>query len=245
MEKRSSDLPVFKQISNILGEEIQRIYKPGDILPSETELAKRFKVNRHTVRRAISELVTLGQLGTLRGKGTIVQQRPINYSIHSTTRFTETLENAGRLAESLVLKKVGIPAEKEVATMLEIEEGRPVILVETLRNMDGAPFSVVSHFLPLDQVFEVMRAYNGGSLHEFLLQHYGIRLRRRISLISAVPPSPLDMEVLNITQNHPLLLVKSVNVDQKTRQPLEFAVSRFKGISTQLSVEPVWIDHPE
>ena len=243
-DKLSGHLPVFKQISNVLGDEIQKSYKPGDILPSEKDLAKRFKVNRHTVRRAISELVTLGQLGTLQGKGTIVQQKPINYSIHSTTRFTETLENAGRLAESLVLKKVGIPAQQEVAEMLEIEEGKPVILVETLRKMDGAPFSVGSHFLPLDRVFEVMRAYHGGSLHDFLLQHYGIRLRRKISLISAVAPTQYDMELLEITANHPLLRVKSVNIDQTTGEPLELAVSRFKGISTQLSVEPAWTGRP-
>lgn len=236
-----TDIPVFKQISSILGDEIKKLYRPGDILPSETDLAKRFKVNRHTVRRAISELVTLGRVGTLQGKGTIVQQKVINYSIHSTTRFTKTLENCGRQPESLVLKKSGIPAHREVAEMLEIEEGRPVILVETLRKMDGAPFSVVSHFLPLDKVFEVMRAYHGGSLHDFLLRQYGIRLRRKISLISAVAPNQYDIEHLEITGNHPLLKVKSVNIDQTTGEPLELSISRFKGISTQLSVEPAWI----
>jgi GntR family transcriptional regulator, phosphonate transport system regulatory protein len=240
MDRRQNDLPVFKQISNILADEIQKDLKPGHLLPSETDLAKRFKVNRYTVRRATSELVTLGLLETLQGKGTIVKQRPINYSIHSTTRFTETLENAGRLAESLVLQKVGIPAEQDVAKMLEIEEGQPVILVETLRKMDGLPFALGSHFLPLDRVFEVMRSYHGGSLHEFLLQHYGIRLRRKISLISAIAPTQYDMDLLGIRGNHPLLRVKSVNIDQATGQSLELVVSRFKGISTQLSVEPVW-----
>lgn len=242
--RRLNDIPVFRQISNILGDEIQKIYRPGDILPSETDLAKRFKVNRHTVRRAISELVTLGVVGTLQGKGTIVQQKAITYSIHSTTRFTETLESCGRLAESLVLKKTGMPAQQEVAEMLGIEVGRPVILVETLRKMDGAPSSLVSHFLPLDQAFAVMRGYNGGSLHDFLLHHCGIRLRRKISLISAVAATQLDMELLEITGNHPILRVKSVNIDQTTGKPMEFAIARFKGISTQLSVEPAWSDQP-
>jgi GntR family phosphonate transport system transcriptional regulator len=244
VDKRLSNIAVFMQISKILGDEIQKHYKPGDLLPSETELAKRFKVNRHTVRRAISELVTLGWVGTLQGKGTIVQQKPINYSIHSTTRFTETLESCGRQAESLVLKKIGMPAQPEVAEMLEIEVGRPVILLETLRKMDGVPFSLISHYLPLDQVFAVMLAYKGGSLHEFLLERYGIRLRRRISLISAVAPTRLDMELLEITGNHPILRVKSVNIDQVTAMPLELAITRIKGISTQLSVEPAWPEQP-
>jgi GntR family phosphonate transport system transcriptional regulator len=242
--KRANNVPVFKQISTILDDEIEKLYRPNDILPSETDLAKRFKVNRHTVRRAIGELVTLGRVSTLQGKGTIVQQKLFNYSIHSTTRFTETLEKSGRQAETLVLKKIGIQARSDIAEMLAIDAGRPVILVETLRKMDGGPFAVTSHFLLLDQVFEVMRTYNGGSLHAFLLRHYGIKLRRKISLISAVAPNQMDAQLLEITGNHPMMRVKSVNIDQRTGQPLELVIARFKGMSIQLSTEPAWTCRP-
>jgi len=243
MEKMSLDrhgleIPVYLQLTHILEAEIQNDYIPGDILPPEKELARRFEVNRHTVRRAIGELVTKGIVGRLQGKGTIVQQKVINYPIHTRTRFTENLENCGRQPESLVLKKIGIQAEGEVARMLEIEDGRPVILVETLRKMDGAPFSVVSHYLPLDKVYEVMRGYKEGSLHSFLREHYEFRLKRRISLISATLPDMHDKELLEIGGNAPILQVQSVNVDEETNMPIELSVSRFKGISTQLSVEP-------
>jgi GntR family phosphonate transport system transcriptional regulator len=240
VDAQMDGLPLFKRISNLLDEEITKFYKPGDVLPTELDLAKRFQVNRHTVRRAISELMTIGKVGTLPGKGTVVQQKVINYSIHSTTKFTETLESCGRLAESLVLRKNGIPAVGEVAEMLELEQGQPVILVETLRKMDGSPFSLGSHFLPLDKLFMVMRAYNGGSLHDFILQHYGFCLRRKISLISAVLPTQGEVELLQIAAMHPLLRVKSVNVNQHTGEPLELVISRFKGGSTQLSIEPHW-----
>lgn len=236
--KRLDEPPLFKQISGALFDEIQERYKPGDVLPPEIELAKRFDVNRHTIRRAIGELVTKGVVGKLQGKGTIVQQKIINYSISSSTRFTETLESCGRQPESIVLKKVGIPADKEVATMLELEKGKPVILVETLRKMDGAPFSVVSHYFPLDKVYEVMRSYGGGSLHAFLYETYKLKLKRTLSLISAELPTPSDIETLEITGNFPLLRVKSINVDEATDEPIELAVSRFKALSTQLSVEP-------
>jgi len=238
LDRRLYNIPVYKQISNMLEEEIHKLYKPGDLIPSEFELAKRFNVNRNTIRRALGELVTIGVVGKLQGKGTIVQQQLINYSIHSGTRFTETLESCGRQAESMVLKKIGIPAPKEVAEMLEIEEGQPVILVETLRKMDGVPFSVVSHFFPLDKVYEVFRSYNGGSLHSFLYQQYGMKLKRILSLISAILPDQYDLQTLEIQGNSPLLRVKSVNINAATGEPIELSISRFKGISTQLSVEP-------
>lgn len=238
-DRSTGDIPVYIQISNSLTAEIQQNYKPGDRMPSENELAKRFKVNRHTLRRAIEVLVTKGMVGKLQGKGIIVQQKVINYPIHRETRFTETLENSGRQAESIVLRKMGIAAHGEVATSLNVEEGEPVILVETLRKMDGAPFSVTSHYFPFHKAYDVLRKYAGGSLHSFFSQHYGIRLKRTLSLISAILPDQSDMKTLEISGNSPVLQVKSVNMDLHSQEPVEFVVSRFKGISTQLSVEPV------
>ncbi len=232
------DIPLYKHVSNLLAEEIQRQHKPGDILPSEHDLAKRFKVNRHTLRRAIEELVTVGIVGKFQGKGTIVQQKLINYSIHSRTNFTETLKKSGRKAESIVLRKIGIPAQGEIVELLKIEKDEPIALIETLRNMDGVPFSVVSHYLPLEKVYDVIRIYNGGSLHHFLKEHYNITLKRTLSMIRAVLPDQEDMKKLAILGNSPILVVKSVNIDERDSRPIELSVSRFKGVSTQLMVEP-------
>lgn len=232
------ETPKYVQVSRILAEEIKHGYRPGDVLPSEHELAKRFNINRHTLRSAIELLVTDGIVGKLQGKGTIVQQKVIDYRIHGGTRFTETLENSGRQAESLILRKVGVPAEGEVAERLGLEEGEPAIFVETLGKMDGAPFSLASHYFSLNRVFEVMRTYNGGSLHAFLKEHYGITLKRTLSLISAVLPDHRDMQLLEINGNAPVLRVKSLNRDQRTGAPIEFVISRFKGVATQLLVEP-------
>jgi GntR family phosphonate transport system transcriptional regulator len=234
----SEDTPLYKQISSLLAKELHCRHTPGDTLPSENELAKRYQVNRHTLRRALEELVNEGIVGKLQGRGTIVQQKLIDYSINSSTQFTETLERNGRKAESIVLRKLGIPAQGEIAELLKIEEDEPVALVETLRKMDGIPFSVVSHYLPLEKVFDVIRIYRGGSLHRFLLEHYGIRVKRTLSMIRAVLPEQHDRKLLGILNNSPIIRIKSINVDQQTDQPMELAVSRFKGTSAQIIVEP-------
>ncbi len=232
------DMPLYKHVGFLLADEIRRQHKPGDILPSEKELARRYKVNRHTLRRALEELINEGIVGKLQGKGTIVLQELMDYSIHSGTRFTETLEKSGRKAESIVLRKIGIPAQGEIAEFLELQEDEPVALIETLRKMDGMPFSAVSHYLPLEKVFDVIRIYTGGSLHQFLFERYNITLKRKVSMIRAILPDQQDMKMLSIMGNSPLLLVRSINVDQQTGKPMELSVSRFKGVSTQLIVEP-------
>lgn len=63
------DHPAYRQIANLIEERIvARSLRPGDALPSETDLARQFGVNRSTVREAIRELEVHGLLGRERGE---------------------------------------------------------------------------------------------------------------------------------------------------------------------------------
>ncbi|WP_058303461.1 GntR family transcriptional regulator [Gorillibacterium timonense] len=67
--------PKYKQLKKVLLTQInegQR--KPGDMLPSEFELADQFAFSRQTVRQAIGELVQEGKLRRVQGKGTFVTE---------------------------------------------------------------------------------------------------------------------------------------------------------------------------
>jgi GntR family phosphonate transport system transcriptional regulator len=64
--------PRYARISGILADEIKRLYKPGDKLPPEQVLANRFAVNRHTLRRAVDELVKVGLVERRWGVGVFV-----------------------------------------------------------------------------------------------------------------------------------------------------------------------------
>ncbi|MCJ7495312.1 MAG: GntR family transcriptional regulator, partial [Deltaproteobacteria bacterium] len=67
-------LPIYFQIKQtIKGWLINKEFIPGEKIPSENELAKRFKVSRLTVRRAIAQLIQEGFLFSKRGKGTFVK----------------------------------------------------------------------------------------------------------------------------------------------------------------------------
>jgi DNA-binding FadR family transcriptional regulator len=71
------DHPAYRQIANLIEERIvARSLRTGDALPSETDLARQFGVNRSTVREAIRELETHGLLGRLRGEKRLRVTRP-------------------------------------------------------------------------------------------------------------------------------------------------------------------------
>ena len=104
--------------------------------------------------------------------------------------------------------------------------------------MDDLPFCTSTHFFPYPDYSLIQYDYTGGSLHEFIQDKFGIRLRRILSLISSVMPVKEDAQRLNIPRNIPVLRVKSLNVNYSDGWPVEYVVTRFRGDTVQLSVEP-------
>src|SRR5689334_23603218 len=65
--------PLYQQIKALMTRELQAgVWRPGEAIPSELELAGRFKVSQGTVRKAIDELATENLLVRRQGKGTFV-----------------------------------------------------------------------------------------------------------------------------------------------------------------------------
>ncbi len=233
---RNSTESVFSQIARVLKDEIDAVYESGDYLPSEQQLAERFTVNRHTLRRAVDELIHSGYVERQHGRGTRVVDRPLDYSMHSKSRFTESLEAKGKRADNQVIRKLIIPARGGVSDQLQIAEGQSVIFMETLRKVDDAPFCVISHFLPLEGLELIEADYQGGSLHHFIKTKLKLELNRTESLVTAIQARGDDAMLLNMPHMLPILRVKSLNVNADTGLPVEYAVTRFRSDRIQLSV---------
>ena len=83
---RSAGVALWRQIAQMLEAEIrQGVYPPGGQLPTEAQLAARFRVNRHTLRRAIASLQEGGHLRVEQGRGTFVQEETIEYPVARRT----------------------------------------------------------------------------------------------------------------------------------------------------------------
>lgn len=238
VKRGEGSLPVYRQLSDAIRSEIQDYYKAGDLLPPETELALRYKVNRHTLRRAVDELVHDGIVIRRHGKGVFVLAPSIEYQIDKQTRFTETLETLGINPQSRVMRKQKLLAHGGIAKRLEIESGEEVIFLETLRVAEEKPFCISSHFIPVKGFEQVLENYNNGSLHQFIDTHCNIQLQRTESLISTVMPEYEDCSLLNMPRTLPILRVKSLNFNIKNKQPVEYVITRFRGDAAQLSILP-------
>ncbi len=236
--QREYGLALYAQIAEQLRQDILHHFNPGDGLPSESDLAQRFGVNRHTLRRAVDELVEAGMLERRHGLGVFVLDHQLDYQIGHGTRFTENLAAMGLMAENRILRKQTLEAIPRVAERLQMTEGSKVHWIETLRLVDERPMCVISHFLPAQRFPHLMDDYEHDSLHAFLQSHHGCQLRRTESLVTAVLPQGDDAKSLGMPQNRPVLRVKSVNVDERDGAPVEYAITRFRADRIQLRINP-------
>ncbi len=235
---RENGQTLYAQIARQIELDIGTVYSAGQCLPPEAELAMRFGVNRHTLRRAIEELVDAGMVERRHGRGVFVCDAPLDYQLGARTRFNEALSAHGLSTDSLVLRCQTIPANTRVAQRLSLAPTAPVLWLETLRCADDKPFCLSSHFLDATRFDAVASHYQGGSLHSFLGTHYGLQLRRVESLVTSQLPQGDDAHLLGMPQNRPVLRVKSVNVDVLSDAPIEYVITRFRADRVELRINP-------
>ena len=236
--QRGKGIALWQQIARILEQDIARgAYKPGDRLPTEFQLAERFRVNRHTARRALAGLQEKGLVRVEQGRGTFVQEQIIHYSVSKRTRFSENLIRQKRTPAGELLGLETVPASAEAAAALFIDQDAPLVVVNLLRRADGRPVSLTDHCFPLPRFAdlpEVVRAT--GSITEGL-RACGVEDFVRVSTrITAAMPTPSEARLLEQPKNRPLLVTRSVNADPRGI-PVEYGVARYASDWVQLVVD--------
>src|SRR6185437_7483241 len=114
---------LYEQVLEDLLNRIRRgDHKPGEMLPTEEELCRRYGVSRITIRRAMTELASQFLVVRKRGVGTIVTKRMVD---RRAFHFTGFLENRSTLTAE-PLSSIAEPADRDVATMLNVKRGTMV-----------------------------------------------------------------------------------------------------------------------
>jgi GntR family transcriptional regulator len=206
--------PLYQQIKGLITQSLETgEWKPGEIIPSEVELAARYKVSQGTVRKAIDELAADNLLVRRQGKGTFVAT---HNEERAQFRFLRLLADDG--AEhphiSRLLECRRLRASAEIARQLDLKPSDPVVLIRRLLQFDGENTVLDEIWLP-GAVFRGLTAERlaeyKGPLYAMFEAEFGTRMIRATEKIRAVAAEPAVADLLNVPAGFPLLSVDRVS----------------------------------
>lgn len=229
---------LWTAIHDALSEEIaQGHYAPGDRLPTEAQLAERFGVNRHTVRRALAALSEKGVVHSRRGAGVFVRHVPTSYPIGRRVRFHQNLLAAGHVPERRPLHFETRVGNARECSALRLAEKARVHVYEGISLSDGAPLAVFRSVFPAERLpgmLEMLR--DTQSVTQAFAAHDIADYTREKTEVSAAVASRTQAELLELRQGDPVLRTISVNVDAGG-VPIEFGRSWFAADRVTLTLE--------
>lgn len=206
--------PLYQQIKALITQSLQSgEWKPGELIPSEVELAGRFKVSQGTVRKAIDELAAENLVMRRQGKGTFVST---HHEARAHFRFLRLVPDEGvpHYPESKFIEVKRVRAPADVARLMDLKSGDAVIFIKRVQYFDGIPTIVEELWLP-GLIFKGLTAERlveyKGPMYGLFETEFGTRMIRASEQIRAVCADAGAAQLLNIDLGTPLLSSERVS----------------------------------
>ncbi|WP_421850531.1 GntR family transcriptional regulator [Oricola sp.] len=204
--------PRYQMLADLLRQRIGNgEYKPGDRLPSESELCVEHGVSRGTVVRAIEQLVLEGVVHRRQGAGSFVARPSLRRRAGNLLSFSESAAGEGmRSTQSLL--SIEMATEDLVR---EFQCGGPAIYLRRLRNVDGLPCAVHRSMIPMHVArnVEALSGMNRSQLESPDFSLYGALEKAGYSVCEAHErvttrlAGAEEKALLNIEKHAPVMVV--------------------------------------
>ncbi len=208
--------PLYQQIKGLILQSLQSgEWKPGEAIPSEMDLAARYRVSQGTVRKAIDELAADNLLVRRQGKGTFVAthaEQQVQY------RFLRLMPDQGDRqsegpAERAIIDCKRLRATAEIARALALRTGDSVLQVRRVLSFAGTPTILEDLWLPgtpfKGLTAERLSDYHG-PMYALFETEFGVRMVRAEEKIRAVLPDAAQAALLKVNKSSPLLSVERI-----------------------------------
>lgn len=214
-------------------------WRPGDRLPPERELARRYGCSLITVRRALSELAREQRLERTPGRGTHVLPPRIDRDLADTKSFTEEMQTRGLDPETRLVAARPERAGEAVAAALELELGSPTLYVERLRLASGEPLLLEQVHLPAERFPGLLASdLEHSSLYELLTNRYDTHVARARETLEPVLLRAREARLLDRPPRSPALLIEGIAFTADG-VPVELGRTYVRGDRTRYYVERV------
>lgn len=221
--------PLYRQIKALITRALQQgEWKPGELIPSEADLARRFGVSQGTVRKAVDELAAEGLLLRRQGRGTFVST---HHEERVKFRFLRLVPDAvdGERAQPQPMERQFLECKRtraplEVARLLGIRSGEGVTQIRRLLLLAGRPVVYEDIYLP-GAAFRALTAERlasyRGPLYALFESEFSTRMVRAEEKLRAVNANAEEARLLQVSPGQALLLVERLSFSYGD-QPAEY-----------------------
>ena len=206
--------PLYQQIKALIVQSLEQgEWKPGEIIPSEVELAQRYGVSQGTVRKAIDELALENLVVRRQGKGTFVAT---HNEVRSQYRFLRLMPNVGEPSypSSRVVECKRIRCPNDISRLLDVKQGDSVIFIKRVLSFDQQPIVLDEIWLPGNQfkglTSERLQNWQG-TLYGFFESEFGVQMIQASEKITAVAANQEQSDSLGVPASTPLLFVERIS----------------------------------
>lgn len=208
--------PLYRQIKGLILQSLQSgEWKPGEAIPSEIDLAARYRVSQGTVRKAIDEMAADNLVVRRQGRGTFVAthaEQRVQF------RFLKLVPDSGAPGSEGPARRDIIECRRarstaEIARALLLRTGDAVLQARRVLSYAGVPTIVEDLWLPATPfkglTAERLSGYHG-PMYALFETEFNVRMVRADEKIRALPATGGLEALLKVEQGTPLLSVERI-----------------------------------
>jgi len=222
LERRPSAPPLYSQVEARLLERLRTDFEPGQMLPTQQELAREFGASLITIKRALHELARRGHLESTRGRGTVVTRPVVSDDRSEVSSWTDAMTGLGREPRTVKSAvEVRVPS-RDLARLLGLRSRERTVHLERHRSLDGRPFCLMTNEIPFALAPELAdRGLPEESLYAWLRKERRLVPQRADEEVHARAPVPRESRFLG--RDVPIVIVVRRHTFLSDGRPLEVA----------------------
>jgi GntR family transcriptional regulator len=238
---RTSFVPLYYQLQEVLKEQIESgVWRPGEAIPSEPELARSFGVSRVVVRQALAILSDDHQIVRVQGRGTFVAEPKLDTRAGGLARMLQSPRPQGETIEVLEVRAATV--ERSIREHLAIGADEPVLRLTTLRSLRGVPLAITYSFFRQEEVgwLESVAKARAHLPPDLVLADHGIELAQCQLSIETSQCGQFEADRFGVPHRAAVFLI--LCTEFRTRpdgapRPFEVARAEYRGDLLQFRIE--------
>lgn len=243
---RRSPIPFYYQLQEILKEEIERgAWRPGELLPSEAELERRFGVSRTVIRKALDVLQSDGQIIRVKGKGSIVAEPKFRWEATASAGDWQRGDPAPRVSVGRLVDQRRIIAGGRVGRLLGIEAGATVFELTYTQEVEQRAVALSQMYLRT-RASPALAGLAAGAVPPLLTDGGAdalTQLAERYGVVAAISQVTVEMTTVNdfeadllaVGHASPAFLLSALDLDQQDA-PVAFTRSVVRADQVRFSL---------